>query len=73
MGDSLTRLETHLRINKLLDKVIFDNGILIYPLPKVSMSGLIKKQPETIVDALNKYGVESFVEAMFNNKITLTL
>ena len=51
---------------------VFENGNLISPLPRIYSNGVRIKHHQTILDVIRRYDHESVVEAMFNNKITLT-
>lgn len=64
-------LEKYITSKKLNAK--FENGILVSPIPNISVNGCKRSNAEFVKLAYNKYGYKSFVEAMFNKKITLTL
>lgn len=52
---------------------VFKDGILIHPLPRVKTAGRERKEWMFIEMAIQKYPYSSIVEAMYNQKIILTL
>ena len=65
-------LSTHIKKHNIKGVVIVD-GILISPRPKLSIQGRRVYSEEYLQIAINKWGKRDVVEAMLNQKITLTL
>jgi len=65
-------LSTHIKKHNIKG-VVIENGILVSPLPKLSIQGRRVYSEEYLQIAINKWGKPDVVEAMLNQKITLTL
>jgi hypothetical protein len=60
----------HIQTEKI---ILFIDGNLINPTPRISSNGTIISHIPTISDAIRWFDFESVIEAMFNKKITLVI
>ena len=67
----LEKLEKYCKDRNI--KATFVDGVLIYPLPIVKYNYRVKKDAYFLEIAVNRYGCQTVVEAMFNKKMTLIL
>ncbi len=51
----------------------FINNILISPLPKIKVNGILREGNDIILLAISKFSYSSVIEAMLNPKIVIML
>lgn len=67
----LIKLEKYCKDRNI--EATFIDGVLIDPLPIVKYNYRVKKDAYFLEIAVNRYGCQTVVEAMFNKKMTLIL